>query len=233
MDTGRISIHGREYKTVALRVAEFREKHPIDDGWGIVTTPAFDGDLVRVMAQIVSPTDVTVATGIAEEKRGSSQINRTSALENCETSAIGRALAAAGYGGSEYASANEVENAIQQQRSIEVIPAGVGHPDPGHEVECEPAEIASPGDTTTNQSRFELAVAALINRGATAIATIGGFDDPYGEMHKRFGHTLGAHGVESVVEITQRPAQMKFYRDVEETVDGLEETADDIALAGM
>jgi len=36
-------------------------------------------------------------------------------LENCETSAIGRALAAAGYGGEEYASANEVQNAIQQQ----------------------------------------------------------------------------------------------------------------------
>jgi hypothetical protein len=56
-----------------------------------------------------------IATGLAEEKRTSSQINRTSALENCETSAIGRALAAFGLGGSEYASANEVQNAIHQQ----------------------------------------------------------------------------------------------------------------------
>jgi hypothetical protein len=36
-------------------------------------------------------------------------------LENCETSAIGRALALAGFGGTEFASANEVQNAIHQQ----------------------------------------------------------------------------------------------------------------------
>ena len=40
---------------------------------------------------------------------------RSSALENAETSAIGRALAAAGWGGTEFASANEVQNAIHQQ----------------------------------------------------------------------------------------------------------------------
>jgi hypothetical protein len=45
-------------------------------------------------------------------------INTTSALENAETSSIGRALACLSLGGSEYASANEVENAISQQEQI-------------------------------------------------------------------------------------------------------------------
>lgn len=62
-------------------------------------------------------TTISTYTGHAYEKEDSSQINKTSALENCETSAIGRALSAAGFGGgNEYASANEVENAIHQQK---------------------------------------------------------------------------------------------------------------------
>ena len=58
------------------------------------------------------------ATGHAEEVRASSQINKTSALENAETSAIGRALAALGYAGTEFASADEVAQAITQQKTI-------------------------------------------------------------------------------------------------------------------
>jgi len=115
-DTGIVNIHGRAYKTVALRVGEFRADCPITDGWSITTTILKDADdIVIIKASMGHPDGRVVATGLAEEKRGASQINRTSALENCETSAIGRMLAAAGYGGSEYASANEVENAIQQQ----------------------------------------------------------------------------------------------------------------------
>ena len=58
-----------------------------------------------------------IATGYAEEVRTASKINRTSALENAETSAVGRALAFFGLGGSEIASADEVANAIQQQNN--------------------------------------------------------------------------------------------------------------------
>jgi hypothetical protein len=66
-------------------------------------------------AEIRNEDERLIATGHAEEYRKSSQINGTSALENCETSAIGRALAVAGFGGTEFASANEVQNAIHQQ----------------------------------------------------------------------------------------------------------------------
>lgn len=114
---GVVNIHGKNYKTVALRVNEFREKHPIEEGWGITThMVTATEEIVIIRAVISTPQGVEVATGYAEEVRTSSKINRTSAMENCETSAIGRALAAAGYGGEEYASANEVQGAIEQQK---------------------------------------------------------------------------------------------------------------------
>ena len=46
---------------------------------------------------------------MAEEIRGQGLVNTTSALENAETSAIGRALASLGLAGGEYASANELD----------------------------------------------------------------------------------------------------------------------------
>lgn len=109
-----ITIHGKEYKPVAMRVNEFRSEHP---DWGIRTELVMNDATVIIKASVVTSEDFVIGTGYAEETRNSSQINRTSALENCETSAIGRALAACGYGGTEYASANEVENAIHQQQT--------------------------------------------------------------------------------------------------------------------
>jgi hypothetical protein len=75
---------------------------------------------VVVKAIIKNPDGKVVATGHAEEKRNASFINRTSALENAETSAIGRALASAGFIGSEFASADEVAIAIQAQANSKV-----------------------------------------------------------------------------------------------------------------
>lgn len=113
MNTGIVNIRGKEYMTVALRVQNFREAHP---DWSIVTQIVHrDENEVVMVATILNDQGRILATGHAEEKRKASQINSTSALENCETSAIGRALAGAGFGGSEFASANEVQNAIQQQ----------------------------------------------------------------------------------------------------------------------
>ena len=115
-DTGVVTIHGKEYKTVALRVAEFRNEYTIKDGWGIVTSLVHhDEDTVIMRAEVVNPSGMVVGTGYAEEKRSASQINRTSAMEVSETSSIGRALAAVGLAGTEYASADEVANAISQQ----------------------------------------------------------------------------------------------------------------------
>jgi hypothetical protein len=112
-ETGKVKIHGREYLTVALRVQTFREDHR---DWCIATEVIHrDDEVVLLKASIFDEAGVLKATGHSEEKRAASQINRTSALENAETSAIGRALAALGYVGTEFASADEVANAIRQQ----------------------------------------------------------------------------------------------------------------------
>jgi len=114
-NTGKVNIRGKEYLTVAYRIKQFRVDHP---DWQIHTDIVhMDDDRVVVRAEICDSASVTIATGHAEEKRSSSQINQTSALENCESSAVGRALAFAGYGGSEIASADEVQNAIYQQEN--------------------------------------------------------------------------------------------------------------------
>lgn len=113
MNTGVVNIRGKEYQTVALRVQKFREQHP---DWSIITALiSRDAETVVMLASVMNEQGRIISTGHAEEFRNASQINSTSALENCETSAIGRALAAAGFGGTEFASANEVQNAIHQQ----------------------------------------------------------------------------------------------------------------------
>lgn len=111
-DTGIVKIHGKEYHTVGKRVADFRSKFP---NWSITTDILSNTDLVVIKASILNDDGRVIATGHAEEKRGSTNINKTSALENCETSAVGRALGMLGMGGTEIASADEVVNAIAQQ----------------------------------------------------------------------------------------------------------------------
>ena len=109
-NTGVVNIRGREYTTVARRVQDFREAHP---EWSLTTSVLHrDADCVVMQAIIADEAGRVRANGHAEEYRKASEINRTSALENCETSAIGRALAALGFGGTEFASADEVARAV-------------------------------------------------------------------------------------------------------------------------
>jgi len=123
-DSGIVNIHGREYQTVAYRVGKFREAHP----HYALTTEILnrDADCAVMKATIADENGRVLATGHSEEYRAASQINKTSALENAETSAIGRALAALGLGGTEFASADEVANAIGQQRAKITPNAGAG-----------------------------------------------------------------------------------------------------------
>lgn len=109
MSDGVVVIHGREYRTVALRVKEFREKHP---DWSIQTTIKFrayeDAERVLVRATIKDVEGRLIASGTAEENRAQGNINLTSCVENAETSAVGRALSFFGLGGEEIASAEEM-----------------------------------------------------------------------------------------------------------------------------
>tara|TARA_R100000773_G_C4219712_1_gene118334 strand:- start:1994 stop:2605 length:612 start_codon:yes stop_codon:yes gene_type:complete len=111
-DKGEVEIHGKVYLTVARRIKDFRDSERYE-GWSITTKrKVTTGSLVEVRAVIKDETNRVIATGMAEEDRAFGKINKTSALENAETSAVGRALAFLGLGGSEIASADEVSNAI-------------------------------------------------------------------------------------------------------------------------
>lgn len=114
-NSGIVSIHGKQYLTVANRINTFRADHP---DWMIATeVVSADDERVVMKATIATPGGQIVSTGYAEEVRSASAINRTSALENAETSAVGRALAFYGLAGTEIASADEVANAIKQQNT--------------------------------------------------------------------------------------------------------------------
>ena len=116
-NSGVVNIKGKEYQTVAKRIKDFKDAY--SEGYSIVTEIIkSDHDAVVMKASIVKE-DKVLSTGYAEEIRGSSNINKSSALENAETSAVGRALAFFGMGGTEIASANEVSNAIVNQARIE------------------------------------------------------------------------------------------------------------------
>lgn len=119
MTKDTVKIHGKDYETVASRVARFRETYKQE--YSITTELVARDETTVVMKALISKGNEVLATGYAEENRTSSTINRTSALENCETSAIGRALAAFGMAGTEYASADEVAQAISNQSSGQTV----------------------------------------------------------------------------------------------------------------
>ena len=111
-------IKGKDYAPIAERVRAFRDE--LFD-WRIITSiVSFQDQEWVIKAEILDPTGDTMATGYASEKVGSSNINRTSALENAETSAVGRALGFLGIGITEsIASADEVKAAIEHQEQNE------------------------------------------------------------------------------------------------------------------
>lgn len=117
----------KKYETVAARVLRFREANPT---WSITTHIIIcDDEVVRMRAEIGYVSEggafVVVGSGHAEEYRTSEGINATSALENCETSAIGRALSACGFGSPDsYASAEEVLGAVRKGEIISQTKAG-------------------------------------------------------------------------------------------------------------
>lgn len=110
-----VNIKGKTYTTVSTRLEVFRNHFP---SYGILTKIEHaDAQFVRAQATICNEQGQPVAMGHSEEYRQANAINKTSAVENAETSAIGRALAAFGLHGGEYATADEVRDAIDQQRA--------------------------------------------------------------------------------------------------------------------
>lgn len=107
-------IKGKEYAEVNQRIKAFRMVYP----QGSIETQMLSNEngVCVFKASVCSEDGILLGTGTAYEKEDSSFINKTSYIENCETSAVGRALGMAGFGiDVSVASAEEVANAIQNQ----------------------------------------------------------------------------------------------------------------------
>ena len=108
-----IDIKGKEYVTVNERIRAFRELY--EDGKILTSIYELTDKRVIFRAEIYV-NDKLIANGTAYEDYGSTFINKTSFIENAETSAIGRALGIAGIGvDTSIASFEEVANAILNQ----------------------------------------------------------------------------------------------------------------------
>ena len=110
-----IKIKGKDYIEVNERIKFFRENFPDYSLTSEVIEKTPESILIK--ATIKNQDGVVVATGMAEEIKGTTYINETSYVENCETSAWGRALGNFGIGiDTSVASADEVVNATISQK---------------------------------------------------------------------------------------------------------------------
>ena len=112
------NIKGKEYVEVNERIKYFRTAEQYK-GWSLSTEIVdLNSDSCVIKATIADSSGYILATGYAQEDKSSSYINKTSYVENCETSAWGRALANLGIGiDTSIASSNEVQIAIAKQNN--------------------------------------------------------------------------------------------------------------------
>lgn len=115
-------IKGKDYVEVNERIKAFWSLCP--EGKIKTDILTLENDMCVIQAKVYENKndEEPRATGIAYEKEGSTFINKTSYIENCETSAVGRALGNAGIGiDTSVASYEEVANAVQQQEGEKKI----------------------------------------------------------------------------------------------------------------
>ena len=112
-----VDIHGKNYVTVAQRIKAFRMVYPTGT---IMSEILSNENGVCVFRAQVYDGKTLLGIGHAQEKESASTINRTSMVENAETSAIGRALGMAGFGvDGDIASADEMVKAFNAQAALQ------------------------------------------------------------------------------------------------------------------
>ncbi|MBO6093414.1 MAG: hypothetical protein J6P40_07320 [Oscillospiraceae bacterium] len=147
-----IDMKGKNYAMVPERVNAFRKLYP--EGFIRTEIISNDGTTVLMKAKVGYYTEdlreVILASGFAQEVRGKGMVNGTSHIENCETSAVGRALGMIGLGinGGGICSAEELVNAITAQNQMK---------------EEEKAYAGRPGDTfAAPDNQVSVTVTAMV-----------------------------------------------------------------------
>lgn len=192
-----------DYETVETRLVKFWEDHPngrietsiyhYDEKFVVMRAHVYFGDIADEVM-------IVKATGYAEEVRGAGPVNSTSHLENCETSAIGRALANCGYASKHRPSREEMEKVERGPQ----VPVGLNdlviHTFPGSTIE-ESHQQASRRDgddiqTVTPITPKQMALVRSMLRGLAmndeealdlASATVGRMLGSLGELDKGEG----------------------------------------------
>ena len=108
-------IKGKDYAEVNQRIKAYRMVYP--NGMIKPEIKSLKDGVCIFRAEVTNDNGDVIGVGHASEKENSTFINKTSYIENCETSAVGRALGMAGFGiDTSVASAEEVQNAIENQK---------------------------------------------------------------------------------------------------------------------
>lgn len=117
----KLDIKGKNYVPVNERIKAFRFIYP--RGQIITEIIGLEDGICTMKASVYDNEGRLLGTGHAQEKEGSTFINKTSFIENCETSCVGRALGNAGIGLDDgFASYEEVANAkLQQETESEYV----------------------------------------------------------------------------------------------------------------
>lgn len=196
---GTTDIKGKDYAQVNQRVKAFRMCYPT----GLIETEViFDDDAVvkmRAKAGYYAEDGrfVLLATGTAFEVKVASMVNRTSYIENCETSAVGRCLGFCGFGvETSICSAEELTNALAQQIVRESEPAQ-NAPIPRYPAPAKPAPTKAetkPAEADGAESAEELAYRALCLTKFSEAA----MDE---SCYRRFGKRFSATPVAKIMEM--------------------------------
>ena len=184
-------IKGKDYVEVNQRIKAFRQLFPdgfiktelvsLENGMCVIKAEVGINCITQTKDGYYDTEDVTLGTGYAYEKEQSSYINKTSFIENCETSAVGRALGMLGIGiDTSIASAEEMQNAINQQE----LNAEKGKADTKKK-----AQQAQEIDPVISSDKVEIAVATIRNKQTT------------------LANVLKAYGVPKLADLTESQYQ--------------------------
>ena len=177
-----LKLHGKEYMTVAERINLLLSQGEVTRFYSLNTDIVEMNDAYCVIKATLTLGPNLSFTGHAMEEKGNKGVNKTSHVENCETSAIGRALAAAGFHGSEYASADELVEALNKQSDNFATPSKVINP-------SQPDPESSDGGVESSASGFKGGYYDFLQRCSAEKVRIG--EAQYRSTLKEFGLEKG------------------------------------------